>query len=71
MKICSICHRISATEENHLDCIQKIRIEFEDENFKQSIPEKLELAKDSQNLGVEVRAILEHITKENKNDDSS
>ena len=71
MKICSICHRISATEQDHLDCIQKIRIEVEDENFKQSIPEKLELAKDSQNLGVEVRAILEHITKENKKDDSS
>lgn len=71
MKICSICHRISATEENHLDCIQKIRIEVEDENFKQSIPEKLELAKDSQNLGVEVKAILEHLTKENKKDDSS
>lgn len=62
---------ISATEENHLDCIQKIRIEFEDESFKQNIPEKLELAKDSQNLGVEVRAILEHLTKENKKDDSS
>ncbi len=66
MKICSICHRISATEYDHLDCIQKIRIEVEDENFKQSIPEKLELAKDSQNLGVEVKAILEHLTKENK-----
>jgi hypothetical protein len=71
MKICSICHRISATEQDHLDCIQKIRIEVENENFKQSIPEKLELAKDSQNLGVEVKAILEHITKENKKDDSS
>ena len=68
MKICSICHRISATDQDHLDCIQKIRIEVEDENFKQSIPEKLELAKDSQNLGVEVRAILEHLTKENKKD---
>ena len=70
MKICSICHRISATEQDHLDCIEKIRIEFEDADFKRSIPEKLELAKDSQNLGVEVRAILEHITKENKNDTS-
>lgn len=69
MKICNICHRISATDQDHLDCIQKIRLE--DENFKRSIPEKLELAKDSQNLGVEVRAILEHITKENKKDDSS
>ncbi|MEK6818145.1 MAG: hypothetical protein AABZ37_06190 [Thermoproteota archaeon] len=69
MKICNICHKISATDQNHLDCIQKIRLE--DENFKRSIPEKLELAKDSQNLGVEVRAILEHLTKENKKDDSS
>ena len=71
MKICTICHRISATDQDHLDCIQKIRIEFEDEDFKRGIPEKLELAKDSQNLSVEVRAILEHLTKENKKDDSS
>jgi len=71
MKICAICHRISATDQDHLDCIQKIRIEFEDEEFKRSIPEKLELSKDSQNLGIEVRAILEHLTKENKKDDSS
>lgn len=69
MKICNICHKISATDQDHLDCIQKIRLE--DENLKRSIPEKLELAKDSQNLGVEVRAILEHLTKENKKDDSS
>ncbi|GBL41434.1 hypothetical protein LBMAG54_02680 [Nitrosopumilaceae archaeon] len=69
MKICNICHKISATDQDHLDCIQKIRLE--DENFKRNIPEKLELAKDSQNLGVEVRAILEHLTKENKKDDSS
>ena len=69
MKICNICHRISATDQDHLDCIQKIRLE--DENFKRNIPEKLELSKDSQNLGVEVRAILEHLTKENKKDDSS
>jgi len=71
MKICNICNRISANDEDHLDCIQKIRIEFEDEGFKQSIPEKLELAKDSKNLGIEVRAILEYLTKENKKDDSS
>jgi len=71
MKICNICHRISATDQDHLDCIQKIRIENEDENFKQSIPEKLDLSKDSINLGIEVRAILEHLTKENKKEDSS
>jgi arsenate reductase-like glutaredoxin family protein len=71
MKKCSICNKISGTDQDHLDCIQKIRIEFEDENFKQSIPEKLELSKNSQNLGVEVRAILEHLTKENKKDNLS
>ena len=71
MKICNICHRISATDQDHLDCIQKIRIENEDENFKQNIPEKLDLTKDSINLGVEVRAILEHLTKENKRENSS
>jgi hypothetical protein len=71
MKICNICHRISATDQDHLDCIQKIRIENEDENFKQSIPEKLDLSKDSINLGIEVKAILEHLTKENKKEDSS
>ena len=71
MKICNICHRISATDQDHLDCIQKIRIENEDENFKQNIPEKLDLTKDSINLSVEVRAILEHLTKENKRENSS
>jgi len=72
MKICNICHRISGTDQDHLDCTQKIRIENEDEDFKRSIPEKLELAKDSKNLSVEVRAILEYLAKENqKGDDSS
>lgn len=71
MKICNICHKISASDQDHLDCIQKIRIEFEDEDFKKGIPENLEMSKDSQNLGVEVRAILEHLTKENKKDNLS
>ena len=70
MKICNICHRISGTDQDHLDCVQKIRIENEDENFKQSIPEKLDLVKDSLGLGVEVKAILEHLTKENKKENS-
>jgi len=64
MKICSICHKISATEENHIDCIQKRSIEIEDAEFKNSITEKLNLSKSDQELGVEVRAILEHMTKE-------
>ena len=69
MRICSICHKISGTDQDHLDCIQKIRIEFEDENFKRNIPEKLDLAKNSQDLGIEVKAILEHLTKGKKEED--
>jgi|TARA_B110001454_G_C12653425_1_gene406400 hypothetical protein len=69
MKICSICHKISATEENHLDCIQKKSIELEDVEFKNNIPEKLNLSKNNQELGVEVRAILEHLTKEKDTDE--
>jgi hypothetical protein len=69
MKICSICHKISATGENHLDCIQKRSIELEDIEFKNDIPEKLNLSKNNQELGVEVRAILEHLTKEKDTDE--
>ena len=64
MKICSICHKISGTDQDHTDCIQKRRIELEDEDFKNKLPEKLDLAKNQEDLGVEVRAILEHLTKE-------
>ena len=66
MKICNICHKISATNQDHLDCVQKRNIELESGDFKNSIPEKLNLAKDTQELGVEVRAILEHLTKKSK-----
>ena len=69
MKICNICQKISATGEDHLDCIQKRSIEMEDDNFKNNIPEKLNLAKDTQDLGVEVRAILEHLTKDKEKSD--
>ncbi len=69
MKICNICHRISATDEDHLDCVQKRRVELEDEDLKNKIPEKLDLAKNPQDLGIEVRAILEHLSKEKKRDE--
>lgn len=64
MKICSICHRISGSGQDHLDCIQKRRIELEDEEQKQKIPEKLDIQKNLEDLNVEVRAILEHLSKE-------
>ena len=64
MKICSICHKISGSGKDHLDCVQKRRVELEDDDFKSQITEKLQLSKDNQDLGVEVKAILEHLAKE-------
>ena len=64
MKICSICHKISATGDDHLDCQQKQKIELEDKNFKENISEKLDLTKNVNDLGVEIKAFLEHIKKE-------
>jgi len=71
MKICSICNKISATGENHLDCIQKRSIELENAEFKNKISENLNLSKDNQELGIEVRAILEHLTKEKDSEEES
>ena len=69
MKICNICNKISATDKDHTDCIQKRSIEIEDQNFKNSIAEKLNLSKGNQDLGVEVKAILEHLTRDKENKD--
>lgn len=63
MKLCNICHKISATDEDHLDCVQRKSIELGDENFKNNIPEKLNLSSNTQDVSVEIRAILEHLTK--------
>ncbi len=63
MKICNICHKISATDQDHLDCIQKRSIEMEDEDFKNKITEKLNLSNNPQDLAVEMKAILEHLAK--------
>lgn len=71
MKICNICHKISATDQDHLDCIQKRNIELSDEDFKNNIPERLSLSKDTQDLGVEVRAVLEHLIKTKDDQDKS
>lgn len=60
---CSICKRISAGGD-HLDCTEKRRLETEDESFKEGIPERLDLAKNSDNLAGEIRAILDHMTGE-------
>ncbi len=64
MKICNICHKISATDQDHLDCIQKRSIEMEDIDFKNKIPEKLNQSVNPQDLAVEMKAILEHLSKD-------
>ena len=33
MKICNICHKISATNKDHTDCVQKRSIETENLRF--------------------------------------
>jgi hypothetical protein len=71
MKICNICHKISATDKDHTDCIQKRSIEMENGNFKNNITEKLNLSKNNQDLSIEVKAILEHLTKEKNQEDES
>ena len=63
MKICNICHKISATDQDHLDCIQKRSIEMQDNDFKKNIPENLNQSNNPQDLAVEMKAILEHLSK--------
>ncbi len=69
MKICNICHKISATDQDHIDCVQKRSIEMEAEDFKNNIPEKLNLSNNPQDLAVEMKAILEHLSKEKDTDE--
>jgi len=64
VKICSICKKISGSDKDHIDCIQKRRVELEDGDFKSKIAEQLELSNNSIDLGVEVKAILEHLAKD-------
>ena len=71
MKLCNICHKISATDKDHLDCIQQRNILLEDQDFKNDIPEKLNLSKNTQELGVEVKAILEYLSKDKDRSDES
>ena len=71
MKICNICHKISATDKDHTDCVQKRSIETENLDFKNGLAEKLNLSKNNQDLGVEIKAILGHLTRETNQKDSS
>lgn len=64
MKICSICHKISGTAEDHLDCKEMRRIELEVDDVKEKLPEKLDMAKNADNLNSDIKAVLNHMTRE-------
>jgi len=68
MKICSICNKISGSDEDHLDCKEKRRIELEAEDIKEKLPEKLDMDKNSNDLNLDVKALLDHMTKEKRKD---
>ena len=64
MKICSICNKISGTDDDHLDCQQKRRVELEAQDLKEKLPEQLDMAKNANDLNSEIKAVLDHMTKE-------
>ena len=64
MKICSICNKISGTDDDHLDCQEKRRIELEAEDLKEKLPEQLDMAKNANDLNTDIKAVLDHMTKE-------
>jgi len=64
MKTCSICKKISASDNDHLHCVEKRRIELENLELKDAITEKLDLGKDPNNMGAEIKALLGHMARE-------
>jgi len=68
LKICSICNKISGTDDDHLDCQEKRRIELEAKDLKEKLPEQLNIAKNSNDLNLEIKAVLDHLTKEKRKD---
>ena len=64
MGTCSICKKISATDSDHLHCVEKRRIELEDGGLKEKLVEKLDLDKDPNNIGKEIKALLGHLNRE-------
>jgi hypothetical protein len=64
LKICSICNKISGTDDDHLDCQEKRRIELEAKDLKEKLPEQLNIAKNANDLNLEIKAVLDQMTKE-------
>ena len=69
MKICSICRKISGTDEDHIHCQEKLRIETEADDFKKNITEKLDFMKNADNVSSDLKALMGHISRE-KNKES-
>jgi len=69
MKICSICRKISGTDQDHIDCQEKLRIETEAEDFKKNITEKLDFMKNADNVSLDLKALMGHMSRE-KNKES-
>ena len=65
MKICSICKKISATDEDHLNCQEMNKIKLEAEDFKESIPERLDISKGN-DIHNEIKGLLGHLRREKK-----
>lgn len=63
MKICSICRKISATDEDHIHCQEKLRVELEADDLKKSIPEKLDFMKNADDLSPDIKALMGHMSK--------
>ena len=51
MGTCSICKKVSATDGDHLHCVEKRRSEFEKLQGKDTITEQLDFQKDSEPVG--------------------
>ncbi|MGQ0606422.1 MAG: hypothetical protein ACT4OD_05680 [Candidatus Nitrosotenuis sp.] len=66
MKICSICRKISGTDDDHTNCKEKLRIELEADDFKKSIPEKLDIMKNPDDISPDLKALLGHMSREKK-----
>lgn len=65
MKICSICKKISATDGDHIHCVEKQRIELDAKDFKESIGEKLTINKGT-DIHNDIKGLLDHLAREKK-----
>jgi hypothetical protein len=53
-------------DQDHTDCKEKLRVELEAEDFKKSIPEKLDMAKNANDISPDIKALLDHMSREKR-----